>query len=120
MLRSSESENVNGSIQIVLNSKHFVKQWEFTDEVDDSLRFLCRVKTDLCDLVLKLNKDFPPNEFSPGEYVVVSASDTAGGLKVDVQNAMNDTYCIMERMIVTEILEKDSIGDEEVLSTRLL
>lgn len=103
-------DSVRSSVQVVLHSKHFVKEWPFTDEDDDSLRFICRLTVSSVDI----NADFS-SDFLPRECVVVPLYATLGDLKIAVENAMRDTYCVMENMVVMEILEMEGVEDEEVL-----
>ncbi|YP_008992329.1 hypothetical protein Salmi_Mp065 (mitochondrion) [Salvia miltiorrhiza] len=49
------------------------------------------------------------------EYVDVPLYATIGDLKIAVQNAFRDTYCVLETLRVTEILELEGVEDEEVL-----
>ncbi|KAG6383908.1 hypothetical protein SASPL_155525 (mitochondrion) [Salvia splendens] len=64
--------------------------------------------TDPIDLNADVNYDF-----TPMEYVDVPLYATLGDLKIAVQNAFRDTYCVLETLRVTDILELE--GDEEVL-----
>ncbi|KAK6125827.1 hypothetical protein DH2020_040433 [Rehmannia glutinosa] len=105
-----ESDSVKFAVQMVLHSKHFVKEWPFRDEDDDSLRFVCRLATSSIDLNSDISRDFPP-----GEYVIVPLYATLGDLKIAVQNAMRDTYCVTENLQVMEILGMEGVRDEEVL-----
>lgn len=54
-------------------------------------------------------------DFTPMEYVDVPLYATIGDLKIAVQNAFRDTYCVLETLRVTEILELEGVEDEEVL-----
>ncbi|KAL3845091.1 hypothetical protein ACJIZ3_002494 [Penstemon smallii] len=103
-------DSVNSAVQTILNSKHFVKVWPFRDEDDDSLRFVCRLvkscSIDLNNEILRV---------PPREYVVVPLYATISDLKMAIQNAMRDTYCAMEKLIVTDIDEMDEFEDSEVL-----
>ncbi|XP_022879695.1 PHD finger protein MALE MEIOCYTE DEATH 1 [Olea europaea var. sylvestris] len=106
----SESNYVKLAVQTILDSKHFVKDWPFRDEADDLLRFICQVTPNSIDLKTELTRDF-----SPSEYIVVPLHATMGDLKLSVQNAMRDTYCVMEQLLVTDVVEKEGVDDEEVL-----
>ncbi|EYU30865.1 hypothetical protein ABFS82_08G214100 [Erythranthe guttata] len=110
-IQDSEFSSVNLAVQTVLHSKHFVKEWPFRDEDDDSFRFICRLTmssfdendSDLCcDLLHR-------------ECVVVPLYATLGDLRLAVENAMRDTYCVMENLKVTEILEMEGVQEDEVL-----
>ncbi|XP_075494147.1 PHD finger protein MALE MEIOCYTE DEATH 1 [Primulina tabacum] len=105
-----ESDSVQLAVQIVLCSKHFVKEWHFRDEEDDLLRFVCRLTTSLLDLNTELFPDFPPQEF-----IVVPPYSTIGDLKLSVQNALRDTYFVTERLVVTDVVELEGMVDDEVL-----
>ncbi|XP_041002433.1 PHD finger protein MALE MEIOCYTE DEATH 1 [Juglans microcarpa x Juglans regia] len=96
--------------QVVLDSKHFVKEWPFTDEADQYLRFICRLLPSFYDIETELNGKFPP-----GEIVVVPLHATVGELKQAVESALRDTYCITEGFLVIEIKELEELEDEEVL-----
>ncbi|GER26232.1 PHD finger protein [Striga asiatica] len=96
--------------QMILHSKHFVKEWPFRDEDDQTLRFICRLTTSSFDLMDDISRDYPPREL-----VIVPLHATLGELKLAVQNAMRDTYCVTEGLVVTEILETEGVEDEEVL-----
>ncbi|KAI3451327.1 hypothetical protein Pfo_007992 [Paulownia fortunei] len=110
LLGYPESDSVKFSVEMILHSKHFVKEWPFSDEDDDSLRFICRLTMSSIDFNADVSCDFPPRE-----YIVVPLYATLGDLKVAVQQAMRDTYCVMEKLLVTEILEMERVQDEEVL-----
>ncbi|GFQ03262.1 phd finger protein male meiocyte death 1 [Phtheirospermum japonicum] len=106
-----ESDSVSLAVQMFLHSKHFVKEWPFRDEDDDSLRFACRlITTSSIDLNDDVSRGFPPREF-----IIVPLYATLGDLKMAVQNAMRDTYCATEKLIVTEIIGMEGVQDEEVL-----
>ncbi|KAL6543491.1 hypothetical protein OROHE_010113 [Orobanche hederae] len=110
LLGYPESEPVQFSVQMILYSKHFVKDWPFRDEDDDSLRFICGLTTSAVDMNDYISRDFPPLEF-----ISVPLYATLGDLKTAVQNAMRDTYCATEKLVVTDILEMEGVEDEEVL-----
>lgn len=42
-------------------------------------------------------------ELTPGVFIMVEPYATVGELKMAVQNAMRDTYFIMEQFVVTDI-----------------
>ena len=48
--------------RVILDSKHFVKEWPFRDEADQLLRFICRVMPGLSVLKTELTKELPPSE----------------------------------------------------------
>ncbi|XP_051141119.1 PHD finger protein MALE MEIOCYTE DEATH 1 [Andrographis paniculata] len=106
----SISDSVKFAVQVILYSKNFVKQWPFRDDADDSLRFICRMMMSSMDTISGIGFDILPRE-----YVAVPLYATVGDLKLSVQKAMQDTYCMMEKMFVTEILEMEETRDEEVV-----
>lgn len=54
-------------------------------------------------------------DFKPIEYVAVPLYATVGDLKIAVQNAFCDTYCVLENLRITDILELEGVEDDEVL-----
>ncbi|KAL3527434.1 hypothetical protein ACH5RR_012090 [Cinchona calisaya] len=111
LLGYPDSDAVKFAAGTILNSKYFVKEWPFRDEQDHSLRFICRLVPSLIEMEeTELIRQFPR-----GEYIVVPLHSTIGDLKIAIQNAMRDTYCIMEQLWVTDIEETEGMGDDEVL-----
>lgn len=110
LLDYPESPSVELVAQMILHSKHFVKELLFRDEDHESLKFICRLILSPIDLNADVNYDFIPME-----YVDVPLYATIGDLKIAVQNAFRDTYCVLETLRVTEILELEGVEDEEVL-----
>lgn len=104
------SPTVELATQVVLDSKHFVKEWPFSDEADQYLRFLCRLIPSSCDLGNESKRELPT-----GEIVIVPLHATVGELKLAVENAMRDTYCITEELLVTDIEELEDLEDDEVI-----
>lgn len=100
------SEPVDLSVQTILDSRHFVKEWPLRDEMEQVLTFICRLKPNFVD-----NLKGPPC----GEIVVVPLHATVGDLKQAAEIALRDTYCIADRLIVTDIAEFMGVRDEEVL-----
>ncbi|KAG8383670.1 hypothetical protein BUALT_Bualt04G0038000 [Buddleja alternifolia] len=100
----------DSSVQMILHSKNFVKEWPFRDENDDLLRFVCRLTTSSIDLKGELFVDFPV-----AEHIVVAPHTTVGELKLAVQNALRDTYCVMDELVVADIVEMEGEEDNEVL-----
>ncbi|KAI8536548.1 hypothetical protein RHMOL_Rhmol10G0265900 [Rhododendron molle] len=105
------SQRIVLAAQTVLDTKHFVKEWPFKDEEDELLRFICRVVLNFRDSEC----DFSRWEFSHGEIIVLPLHSTFGDLKSEVENAMRDTYCVTESLVVTEIEGMEGIEDCEVL-----
>ncbi|KAF8370108.1 hypothetical protein HHK36_031859 [Tetracentron sinense] len=110
LLGYPESEMVELATGTVLDSKHFVKEWPFKDEEDPVLRFICLVMPSSDQLETELTR-----QLSLGELVVVPLHSTVGELKVAVESAMRDTYCIMERFVAREIAGLEEMEDYEVL-----
>ncbi|KAL3525039.1 hypothetical protein ACH5RR_013411 [Cinchona calisaya] len=110
LLEYPEMDIVKLAVTTVLNSKYFVKEWPFRDEQDHSLSFVCRFLPSLTEMETELTREFPR-----GEYIVVPLHYTVGDLKIAIQNAMRDTYCIMEHLLVTDIIETEGMEDNEVL-----
>ncbi|OVA04079.1 zinc finger protein [Macleaya cordata] len=98
--------------QTVLDSKHFVKEWPLRDEEDELLRFLCRVMPSCVELETELTRPFLT---SPGELVVVPLHATVGELKMAVECALRDTYCVLEKFVVRDLGGFEGVDDEEVL-----
>ncbi|XP_059639747.1 PHD finger protein MALE MEIOCYTE DEATH 1-like [Cornus florida] len=100
------------AVETILNSKLFVKEWPFRDQQGELLRFIFQVMPSLSDLETDLTRGFLPKE-----YIEVPVHATIGELKAMAQNAMRDTYCVMERFVVTDIEEMEEMEDDEVLSS---
>ncbi|GMY38214.1 PHD finger protein MALE MEIOCYTE DEATH 1 [Fagus crenata] len=103
------SNLVDLATQAVLDSKHFVKEWPFRDEEDQLLTFICRLMPCSYDMGTGLK------ELPPGEIVVVPLHATVGELKLAVETALRDTYCITEGFVVMEIEGLEELDDDEVL-----
>nr|XP_023897065.1 PHD finger protein MALE MEIOCYTE DEATH 1-like [Quercus suber]POE55257.1 phd finger protein male meiocyte death 1 [Quercus suber] len=103
------SHLVELATQAVLDSKHFVKEWPFIDEEEQLLTFVCRLMPILCDIGTELK------ELPSGEIVVVPLHATVGELKLAVECALRDTYCITEGFEVMEIEDLEELEDNEVL-----
>lgn len=110
LLDYPDAEVLELAVEMVNDSKHFVKEWPFIDEPDQLLRFICRVMPNLSDLEIEFTRGYPL-----GEEIVVPLHFTVGGLKEAVQNAMRDTYFIMERIVVTDVEGMEGVEDGEVL-----
>ncbi|RZC68623.1 hypothetical protein C5167_031792 [Papaver somniferum] len=102
------------SARAVLGGKHFVKEWPLSDEDDNFLSFVCRLKPSLFEDGQKyeLSRSFSP----PGELVVVPLCTTIGELKKEIQWAFRDTYCLLETFDVTEIEGDEGLDEGEVVS----
>ncbi|XP_021730833.1 PHD finger protein MALE MEIOCYTE DEATH 1-like [Chenopodium quinoa] len=110
ILDQSDSNILGLSVRVLLDSKHFMKEWPFKDEDDQLLRFICQVLPTSSELEMELSKNL-----SPGEVIVLPLHASFGDLKVAVQQAFRDTYCIMERYTVTDIEDLGSLYDKEVI-----
>lgn len=111
LLGYPDSEPVDLAAQTILDSRHFVKEWALIDEVEQVLTFMCRLRPNFVDNIKsEMNK-----EVAPGEIVMVPLHSTVGDLKQAAETALRDTYCIAERVMVTEISELVGESDEEVL-----
>ncbi|XP_060183792.1 PHD finger protein MALE MEIOCYTE DEATH 1 [Lycium barbarum] len=111
LLSFGQSDVMNFAVRTVLDSKQFVKEWLFRDDPDDSLlRFICCILPSCIGLEDLLTKGHPP-----GEVVEVPLHSTIGDLKKAVESAMRDTYCIMDNLMVTDIVGMEHLEDNEVL-----
>ncbi|XVF39173.1 hypothetical protein PTKIN_Ptkin01aG0014100 [Pterospermum kingtungense] len=105
LLNYPESELLEIATQAVLDSKHFVKEWPFRDEDDQLLRFICQVAPGF----------FDAENIPVGELVMVPLHATVLDLKQAAEQAMRDTYCVMDKLVVTEIEELVEMEDRDVL-----
>lgn len=110
LLNYPESEVIELASQTVLDSKHFVKEWPFDDEEDQLLRFICQVMPNMIDLEANFNRELPP-----GEIVVLPLHATVAELKQAATSALRDSYCILEKFVVTEIERMEELDDWELL-----
>lgn len=110
LLGYPDCESVESSSQIILHSKHFLKEFPFQDEDAESLVFICRLILSSVDL-----KDDLFYEFIAMEYVDVPLYATVKDLKLAVEKAFRDTYIVLEKLRVTDILELEEVEDDEVL-----
>ncbi|KAI4299631.1 hypothetical protein L6164_033068 [Bauhinia variegata] len=98
------------AVQTVLDSRHFVKEWALHDEMEQLLTFICRLKPNFDDTRSQSDTDM-----APGEIVSVPLHATVRDLKQAAEAALRDTYCIAERLMVTDIEELGRASDEELL-----
>ncbi|KAJ9554118.1 LOW QUALITY PROTEIN: hypothetical protein OSB04_018163 [Centaurea solstitialis] len=84
-------DSVSRACRVVLNSKYFVKEWEFGVGNDQVMTLTCRVLPSFDELETELTRPLPP-----GELVVVPRWMTVGQLREVAQCALRDTCCIME------------------------
>ncbi|KAI3824319.1 hypothetical protein L1987_05775 [Smallanthus sonchifolius] len=106
VLLDSDSETVECAVRTILGSKNFTKEWPFNDDDDEFLRFICRV------IPLATAES---RKSSVGELVVVPLHATIRELKAASETAMHDTYCVMEKLKVREIVELEGLDDDEVI-----
>ncbi|KAJ4962060.1 hypothetical protein NE237_021970 [Protea cynaroides] len=104
------TEQVGLATRIVLDCKHFVKEWPSNDMADELLRFECGLILSPTDFESFLTRPLPP-----GEMVVLQPYATVGELKMAAESAMRDTYCLMERFEVMELEGFSEVKDGEVL-----
>ncbi|XP_057527229.1 PHD finger protein MALE MEIOCYTE DEATH 1 [Amaranthus tricolor] len=102
-----ESEISSLSVRVTLDSKHFEKEWPFKDQNDQLLRFICHFLP-TSDMESSYNH-------SPGELIVLPLHASVRDLKAASQQALRDTYCIMESYMVTSIDRMESYDNEEVI-----
>ncbi|XP_076914230.1 PHD finger protein At2g01810-like [Bidens hawaiensis] len=106
--------SVSQASRLVLNSKYFVKEWEFGVGNDELMMLTCRVLPSFDELDTELTRPLPP-----GEIVLVTPWMTVGGLKEVAQCALRDTYCVMSKFVVSQIGGLKGINDEVVISCAL-
>ncbi|KAI3824318.1 hypothetical protein L1987_05773 [Smallanthus sonchifolius] len=106
VLLDSDSETVECAVRTILGSKNFTKEWPFNDDDDEFLWFICRV------IPLATAES---RKSSVGELVVVPLHATIRELKAASETAMCDTYCVMEKLKVREIVELEGLDDDEVI-----
>ncbi|PNX95928.1 PHD finger protein male meiocyte death 1-like [Trifolium pratense] len=109
LLGYPDSEPVELAVQTILHCRHFVKEWKLRDEMEQVLTFICRLKPNF----IENKSDFKGP--SCGEIVTVPLHATVKDLKQAAEAALRDTYCIAERLIVTDIKELMDADDEEVI-----
>ncbi|XP_049381504.1 PHD finger protein MALE MEIOCYTE DEATH 1-like [Solanum stenotomum] len=111
LLSFAESDELSLAVRIVSDSKQFLKEWPFRDDPDDSLlRFICCILPNSNGLEAVFSKGYPP-----GEVVEVPLHSTIGDLKIAVESAMRDTYCIIDNLMITDIAGMEQLEDYEVL-----
>ncbi|CDY50318.1 BnaCnng19010D [Brassica napus] len=108
--------SVRSAAQVVLDSKHFVKEWPLWDNDDKIFRFVCRINNpSLIDLRTEQVTELPP-----GELVKVSLQATVFDLKQAIEETFRDTYCILTNFEVNEIDElKEDDDDSNLLFGKL-
>ncbi|KAK1552600.1 hypothetical protein Q3G72_019900 [Acer saccharum] len=109
LLGYPDSHPVSLATRTILNSKNFVKEWQFKGNREDNLsRLICRVMPSYDELVTELSRPLPP-----GELVVVRPRATVGEMISAVQCALRDTYCIMDKFVVSDVKMRKSEEDED-------
>ncbi|MED6110595.1 hypothetical protein PIB30_044515 [Stylosanthes scabra] len=56
LLRYPNSETVDLQIQTILDSRHFVKEWDYMDEMQQVLTFICQLKPNFVDIKADLKR----------------------------------------------------------------
>ncbi|KAH0714051.1 hypothetical protein KY285_006763 [Solanum tuberosum] len=90
LLSFAQSDELSLAVRIVLDNKQFLKEWLFSDDPDDE-------------------------GYPPGEVVEVPLHSTIDDLKIAVESAMRDIYCIMDNLMITDIAGMEQLEDYEVL-----
>ncbi|KAK2635535.1 hypothetical protein Ddye_030327 [Dipteronia dyeriana] len=99
LLGYPESHPVSLATRTILNSKNFVKEWQFKGNREDNLlRLICRIMPSYDELVTEFTRPLPP-----GEVVVVRPRAAVGEMKSAVQCALRDTYCVMDKFVVSDV-----------------
>ncbi|KAG2312598.1 hypothetical protein Bca4012_027155 [Brassica carinata] len=115
LLNYPNSVSVRSAAQVVLDSKHFIKEWPLWDNSDKIFRFVCRINPSLIDLRTEQITELPP-----GELVTVSLQATVFDLKQAIEDTFRDTYCILTNFVVSEIDElKEDDDDSDLLFGKL-
>ncbi|KAK7276206.1 hypothetical protein RIF29_17342 [Crotalaria pallida] len=109
LLGYPNSEQVDLAVQTILDSRHFVKEFGLMEEMEQELAFTCKLKPNFADTKYDLR------EPGCGEIVKVPLHATVGDLKQAAEAALRDSYCIAERLIVTDIAELMGVRNEELL-----
>ncbi|XP_065850081.1 PHD finger protein MALE MEIOCYTE DEATH 1 [Euphorbia lathyris] len=110
LLNYPESEVVELATQTILDTKHFVKEWPFRDQDDQILRFVCQVMPSVIEYEGRMDKELPV-----GEIVMLPLHATVGELKAAAEDAMRDSYCVVEKFVVRDIDGMEDLDDSELL-----
>uniref|UniRef100_A0A7N0V9Q6 PHD-type domain-containing protein n=1 Tax=Kalanchoe fedtschenkoi TaxID=63787 RepID=A0A7N0V9Q6_KALFE len=91
--------------QAIIDSKFFVKEWKVEEEEKDSMStwVVCRVLPSSDELTR-----FLPRPLPPGEIIEVPKGIEVKHLKLRLQSALRDTYCMMDEYVVREVLEHEN------------
>ncbi|XP_056852881.1 PHD finger protein MALE MEIOCYTE DEATH 1 isoform X2 [Raphanus sativus] len=114
LLNYPSSESVRAAVQVVLDSKHFIKEWPLWDSDDKMFQFVCRINPSLIDMRTEQITELPP-----GELVTVSLQATVFDLKQAIEETFRDTYCILTNFVVSEIDELKEDEDSDLLFGKL-
>ncbi|XP_010034488.2 PHD finger protein MALE MEIOCYTE DEATH 1 [Eucalyptus grandis] len=109
-LNHPTSDCVGSAAQVLLDSKHFMKEWPFQDEEDQLLTFICNLIPSIDRL-----ETLPRKKVPPGEIIMVPLHATVGDLKAAAESAFRETYCAFEHLVVTDIEAVKETEDTEVL-----
>lgn len=104
------SDCVRSAAQVLLDSKHFMKEWPFRDEEDQLLTFICNLIPSIDRL-----ETLPRKKVPAGEIIMVPLHATVGDLKAAAESAFRETYCAFEHLEVTDIEAVKVTEDTEVL-----
>nr|GEV86228.1 PHD finger protein At2g01810-like [Tanacetum cinerariifolium] len=107
--------SVTRACQVLLNSKYFVKEWDFGVGNKELMLLTCRVLPSFDELETELTRPLPP-----GEVVIVTPWMTIGQLREKAQSALRDTYCLMDRFVVSQIGGLKGMQDDVLLSYAVL
>ncbi|CAL1405842.1 unnamed protein product [Linum trigynum] len=107
LLNYPDSELVDTATLTVLDSKHFVKEWPLNDRCDQLLRLLCRV--DAIDAGEQRKPDI-------SEVVVLPPDATMVELKQAVEEALRDSYAMLENVEVIEVKDMEDVDDDQSLA----
>ncbi|CAH8363505.1 unnamed protein product [Eruca vesicaria subsp. sativa] len=89
--------------EVILNCKSFVKEWPLqSHQGHNSLTVSCQVLPNHEEVLRDFTRKLPP-----GELVMVPKNATIRELKSAAEEAMRDTYFVMENFEVLEIKNKD-------------
>lgn len=95
------SDPVAMALRAIVDTKLFVKEWKLEDEVKDSMLtwVVCRVLPSYDELTRFLTRPLPP-----GEIIEVPSEIDMEDIKMRLQCALQDTYCITKKFVVEEVV----------------
>ncbi|EEF34840.1 PHD finger protein At2g01810 [Ricinus communis] len=95
--------------RVILDCKHFFKEWQYKSSNEDALlTLICQVRPSYDELANELTWPLPP-----GEPVMAPECATVFELKLTVQCALRDTYCVMDNFVVNDIEIGGLVAREE-------